>query len=78
MRTAQRRLRRFLEQRSITQSSFAGSAGVSPGMISLLIKGKKQPGLGLAYAIEELTCDWSEGPIRAEDWIKKPRAKKAA
>lgn len=47
-------------------------------MISLLIKGKKQPGLGLAYAIEELTCDWSEGPIRAEDWIKKPRAKKAA
>jgi hypothetical protein len=37
--------------------------------ISCLRLGRKRAGLGLALSIERASADWSEGPIRADEWV---------
>lgn len=48
-------LRRFLEQRELTQEEFADQVGVTQGMVSLWLTGKKRPSLDNLITISGLT-----------------------
>lgn len=55
-------------EKSLTQAQLADELGCSSTFASMLCRGEKMPGRALANAIERITADWSEGPIRSEDW----------
>lgn len=52
----------------ITQAELAHRVECSDGMISAIVQERKMPGRALANAIERITADWSEGPIKSEEW----------
>lgn len=59
------RLRRLLTRSGTTTAVFARHLGCSRPFVSLLLSGRKTPGLALAVRIQRVTC----GAIRAEDWV---------
>lgn len=48
-------VRRFLEQRDLTQEEFADQVGVTQGMVSLWLTGKKRPSLDNLLSISSIT-----------------------
>lgn len=48
-------LRRFLEQRELTQEAFADQVGVTQGQVSNWLTGKKRPSLDNLLSIASIT-----------------------
>lgn len=67
------RLRSHLKRHGLTTSDFAKDLGCHRSFVSLIITGRKRPGLTLAAKIEHLTL----GAIRAVDWVH-PKELRAA
>jgi transcriptional regulator with XRE-family HTH domain len=63
------RLRAYLTFKGWSQTDFAREIGHHQTHVGRLLLGKRGPGLELAHAIERLSSDWPDGPIRMEEWI---------
>lgn len=59
------KLEKYLKHRSISQRGFAKKIGTTPNNLSLLVRGKSNPSLRLAYEIEKKTG----GLVTLYDWI---------
>jgi DNA-binding transcriptional regulator YdaS (Cro superfamily) len=57
--------------------SAAEKLGVSAPMVSLLVAGRRRPGLKLAVRIERTSVTWALGPIRPWEWCE-PSSEEAA
>lgn len=55
----------FIKRSGRTRASWAEELGISPGFLSDLLNGKKQPALTLAVRIERLTG----GAVAAVSWV---------
>lgn len=52
----------------MSKADLARRIGVTQPMASLLVRGKRGPGLRTAFAIERASQGWFLGPIRAFEW----------
>jgi transcriptional regulator with XRE-family HTH domain len=65
------RLKRFRESQGYSQTELAGLLGCDPSFIGKVESGVRRFS-AFAFALEDLTADWEEGPIRARDWVTAP------
>lgn len=63
------KLRAFRRALGWTTGQAAERVGCERSYVSLLEGGHRTPSLKIAAAIERLTAEWGEGPIRCTDWI---------
>lgn len=66
--TAAARLERWFNAEGWTQETAAEALGCHQTTLSKLLTRKRRPGLDLANRIEELSGDWTEGPITTTEW----------
>ena len=62
------RLQTFMDARGLTKATAATLFGCHTSMISLVLRGKRTPGLGLALTIERETRGIRGGAIRPQSW----------
>lgn len=59
------RLRRWMEAQRQTASTLAREIGLARPSVSLILSGRRRPGLAAALSIERVTG----GTVRASEWI---------
>ncbi len=62
------RLRAWMAHEEWTQDRLAEALGITQGAVHKLLAGGG-PSLRLAHTIERLSAEWSDGPIRTEEWV---------
>jgi transcriptional regulator with XRE-family HTH domain len=73
------RLRSFRVARGSSQEALAAEITAlgckcTQSFVGLVEHGKRRVGLEFAHAVEALTKDWDEGPIRTEEWLQEDDA----
>jgi transcriptional regulator with XRE-family HTH domain len=64
-----KRFAKWVAWRGTSQSQIASDLGCTQAFVSLLASGKKSIAkLPMAHAVERLSADWPDGPIRTEEW----------
>lgn len=58
----------WMAERGLTDTQAGAMLGVSSQTARIWRLGTSTPSLTGALAIERATADWSQGPIRPEDW----------
>lgn len=69
MRTPEERLGDFLAFAGWSRNKLAEKTGTDPAFLYRILRGDRRPGLAFAVAIERITADWPDGPIRASEWV---------
>lgn len=69
------RLKRFLASRGYSQTELARLIGCHSTFVNRLLAGNRRAHGAIAFAIEDLTRDWDEGPIDAREWVRVPLRK---
>lgn len=67
---APERLRTFREDMGWTRAELGEYIGLSVSMIGLLETGARGLGLKGAFALQDLSADWGDGPIDAREWCE--------
>ncbi len=67
------KLEKYLKHNCITQTGFAKKINTSTNNLNLIVKGKSNPSLKLAYEIEKVTG----GLITLYDWLPEDSEKKS-
>ena len=62
------RFARWMRLMGLTTVQLAAQLNCNRSFVSLLLTGRKRPGLTTAVKIEKLSAAWSEGPIRCSEW----------
>lgn len=65
------RLKRFRESLGYSKTEIARLLGCDPSFVGKVEGGERRMGAS-AFALEDLTADWEEGPILARDWVRTP------
>jgi len=79
---AAERFWRFVEWTELPEVEVGRRGGYDPSYTSKIVKGRRHPGLVVAFAIEDLTTKfvnergerWPEPPISAREWTEEPEA----
>ena len=67
--TVHERFAAWVAAKGWSQHEAARMIGCSQALVSQVIAGRKSvSGLQIAHAIERLSADWIDGPIRTEEW----------
>ena len=69
MESAHIRFARWIEYLGISDAEVARKIGCDASYPPKIRVGRRTPGLDLAHAIERLSADWPDGPIRTEEWV---------
>jgi len=68
--SAHSRFAKWLEFLAASDSEVARRLGCDATYPGKIRSGRRTPGLDVAHAIEKLSTEWPEGPIRTEEWIE--------
>jgi transcriptional regulator with XRE-family HTH domain len=72
------RLASYRRSSALSGADTAAMLGCSRSAVWLIENQRRRPGRRLALAIERLTADWTEGPIRVSEWDAPAASGKAA
>jgi transcriptional regulator with XRE-family HTH domain len=67
------RMKSFRQSIGWSKAEFARAVGCHPTYIRLIEEGRRElSGLEFAQRLEALSAEWSDGPIRVEEWVINP------